>query len=467
MHHTRHTCHSHPSLLWLLCYCRVIALCSAQQVSLVGHSAGAQLCMMALLQRAKTIHEAKQTPQQNLLTTLPHQKNGSPAMPKQFVAVTGVYDIAKHYAYEKQRGVHELSTMKRAMGGFDGFAAMSPAIILGAALQRQHVANKQQSQHHRSQTVRYSTCITQQQRQQQECELPAGDFYNSFQLSGESIAHRIGFDRGSDQYSAAEAALQLQSEAGMRDIMQFPLEAAAHLPPTVLVSSCTDVTVPWYESAEMYHKLLDAGVPVKHLVYNKVGHGDFVVDWPTKFTAAAANTIDDWDPPQAAAVGSGQPNHLQRHMEELSVGAAVASNGSNSSVGARTDPTDDHHDAGGGWGTGFTTTGISTETKQAGQLGPLQAHQQRQLLLQDLPHYCRDLAVVVLGQQRINFVHRQRQPTRKSGLQGVEGVGVNASDSAVLSSVVVWGASTSSGGDAVQLESMVDAQMLVDAIELN
>jgi hypothetical protein len=26
---------------------------------------------------------------------------------------------------------------------------------------------------------------------------------------------------------------------------KFPLPAAAHLPPTVLISSCTDVTVPW------------------------------------------------------------------------------------------------------------------------------------------------------------------------------------------------------------------------------
>jgi hypothetical protein len=27
---------------------------------------------------------------------------------------------------------------------------------------------------------------------------------------------------------------------------KFPLPAAAHLPPTVLISSCTDVTVPWW-----------------------------------------------------------------------------------------------------------------------------------------------------------------------------------------------------------------------------
>lgn len=54
-----------------------------------------------------------------------------------------------------------------------------------------------------------------------------------------------GFDRGSLHYSAAESALQMQSEAGMHNMMHFDLDAAAHLPPTVLISSCTDMTVPW------------------------------------------------------------------------------------------------------------------------------------------------------------------------------------------------------------------------------
>jgi hypothetical protein len=42
-------------------------------------------------------------------------------MPARLVLMAGVYDIAKHYAYETDRGVHELSTMKRAVGG-GGFA---------------------------------------------------------------------------------------------------------------------------------------------------------------------------------------------------------------------------------------------------------------------------------------------------------------------------------------------------------
>lgn len=34
-----------------------------------------------------------------------------------------------------------------------------------------------------------------------------------------------------------------------------------------------------FESAEMFWMLHDCGVPSKHLVYNKVGHGDFVTGW--------------------------------------------------------------------------------------------------------------------------------------------------------------------------------------------
>lgn len=56
----------------------------------------------------------------------------------------------------------------------------------------------------------------------------------------------------------------------MNAVPDFPVEAAALLPPTVLMSSCSDLTVPWYESAELYWRLFDCGVPVKHLVYNKV-----------------------------------------------------------------------------------------------------------------------------------------------------------------------------------------------------
>ena len=44
--------------------------------------------------------------------------------------MAGVYDIAKHYEYEKSRGAAYLSTMKRAVGGQENFEAQSPLQLL-------------------------------------------------------------------------------------------------------------------------------------------------------------------------------------------------------------------------------------------------------------------------------------------------------------------------------------------------
>ena len=51
----------------------------------------------------------------------------------------------------------------------------------------------------------------------------------------------------------------------------------------------------------MYWHLFDAGVPVKHLVYNKVGHGDFVVQWPLNLNTADAAAAADWGHGHTAA----------------------------------------------------------------------------------------------------------------------------------------------------------------------
>lgn len=44
---------------------------------------------------------------------------------------------------------------------------------------------------------------------------------------------------------AAEAKMLWLSLEGMVDLPRFDLAAALHLPPTILMSSCTDLTVPW------------------------------------------------------------------------------------------------------------------------------------------------------------------------------------------------------------------------------
>jgi hypothetical protein len=49
--------------------------------------------------------------------------------------MAGVYDLTKHFSYETQRSVQELSTMKRAAGGEAAFPSVSPAVIVARALQ--------------------------------------------------------------------------------------------------------------------------------------------------------------------------------------------------------------------------------------------------------------------------------------------------------------------------------------------
>jgi pimeloyl-ACP methyl ester carboxylesterase len=119
-----------------------------QRVTLFGHSAGAHLGMMALLCRARAAHLAAEGAAAAAAAAseagAAAASSGAEAaaagaaeraaggrqgggrrrapppgapMPQQFLAVTGVFDISKHYVYEAERGVEELSTMKRAAGG--------------------------------------------------------------------------------------------------------------------------------------------------------------------------------------------------------------------------------------------------------------------------------------------------------------------------------------------------------------
>jgi acetyl esterase/lipase len=92
-----------------------------QKIVLVGHSAGAHLCAMLLVERLK-------------------DPDTSALVPDCFVGMAGVYDIARHFEYEKSRKVHHLSTMERAIGGTTNFADNSPALLL------QRVVGKQELQ---------------------------------------------------------------------------------------------------------------------------------------------------------------------------------------------------------------------------------------------------------------------------------------------------------------------------------
>eukprot|EP00877_Chromochloris_zofingiensis_P002628 jgi/Chrzof1/12366/Cz06g31300.t1 len=433
------------------------------KVSLVGHSAGAQLCMMALLHKAVAAHTMKMS-NGSMTSNMGCDGRGQqhvhntalsdPRMPAMFVGITGVYDIAKHYVYESERGVQELSTMKRAMGGYRRFASMSPSVILGAALHLQQTLpptttqeeEEEEEEGNSSNTTSSnnssaSNCSRHPQGRTENttmvgnsnnnsssssssnpqgshgsgkegANIPShstsscfsserGHFHSAFPLTGEAISHRVGFERPSDSYPAMESKLAVLSASDMDDVMDFPLEAAGQLPPTVLMSSCSDVTVPWYESAEMYWRLYDAGVPVKHLVYNKVGHGDFVVKWPTDYSH------------QQSTMQSNMQSVIQSGTAECGNGMQPSSqSGTNDSMagkGRSTTSNDSYNDS-------YNGQHKSTESSGKTAVCSTQHPAAAAALMSALPPYNADLAAMVSGRVAVRFI-RKRQVEQAAAQQ--------------------------------------------------
>eukprot|EP00892_Ulva_mutabilis_P005005 jgi/Ulvmu1/2877/UM146_0019.1 len=370
----------------------------AGQVTLFGHSAGAHLCFMALLHRAAAAvrTRASMATDDGALCT------GDARMPARAVLAAGPYDISKHYEYEERRGVHMLSTMERALGGWAAFRARSPAVIIasvinmhaesaaarapgprlgesasalrpaaaamsGAAEAGPRAANgggaglaaaeadasaaddtrvavpvgvsdtaaSTEGERAAGEGAGAATGVSEVsvasqagsgegteeapasassrgvkrprpggqggQEGVQPGAMPAVEtlnppgrqrFFEMFPLAGDAIAARAGHlsaaDAGADGADAASGtAVMLDGEsfqfdaedAAERFAAALSIDDVGRLPPVVLMCSSTDTTVPWHESAEMFHVLRAAGVRARHLMYDDVGHAGFVMEW--------------------------------------------------------------------------------------------------------------------------------------------------------------------------------------------
>lgn len=80
------------------------------KIFFMGHSAGAHLGALAILQNAL-------------------QKKENEMEVKGFIGLAGPYDIRDHYEHEFTRGVEHLSPMKTTMGGINNFHNHSPSTI--------------------------------------------------------------------------------------------------------------------------------------------------------------------------------------------------------------------------------------------------------------------------------------------------------------------------------------------------
>ena len=99
----------------------------ADNVVLVGHSAGAHLLAMAVLhERMETAGGRATTHEFEWL----RRNMAGVAHVRAVVSLSGVFDIDEHYVWESLRGVEYLSTMEPAMDGRANFAALSPTKVM-------------------------------------------------------------------------------------------------------------------------------------------------------------------------------------------------------------------------------------------------------------------------------------------------------------------------------------------------
>ena len=198
----------------------------------------------------------------------------------------------QHYEFEQARDVHELSMMKRAMGGLKGFAAMSPTVLL------KHVVA--------------SSRVGAESSAPSPSRPEAAGFFSAFQLSGEAIPHRAGLAAAAPGNAPHSSSSPIPAHNGA-----LPSTAALHhLPPTFVMSSCADHMVPWHEAAEFVSALQQAGAPARHLIYNHVGHSDYVMSWKpgqsmASFDAPDANSTG------AAPAGAVPPPPLQDFAKDV------------------------------------------------------------------------------------------------------------------------------------------------------
>lgn len=196
------------------------------KIVLAGHSSGAHISSLAILERAM---------------------DGA-RMPDAFVGMAGVYHIPRHFEYEKARGVHRLSTMERAIGGREKFNANSPTVLL-----------------RRAKLLAGSSVPT--------CPMAP----ELGVLHGDSVPQRIGF-------SPPLRPFHIDTINEGDELQRMSASEISRLPPIYLMAStCGDTTVPWTESYEFYAMLHACGLSNSRLLlYNHAGHGDYATRWQQK-----------------------------------------------------------------------------------------------------------------------------------------------------------------------------------------
>jgi acetyl esterase/lipase len=221
------------------------------KVVLAGHSAGAHLCALALIERSK--HKDK-------------------TMPSCFIGMAGVYHIARHYEYEQKRNVHHLSTMKRAIGGTEKFNIHSPTLLL---------------QNSTSWNLSDARCesLLGEDSTHQAADVTQGKYH------GDAIPRQKHILEHMDQEWNNNILNSSNSES--ESLLSLDTSEILRLPEIYVMASCNDHTVPWIQSSDFHHTLRARGMRKSHLLlYKDLGHGDFVVDWRPKTSSPKTWDLD-------------------------------------------------------------------------------------------------------------------------------------------------------------------------------
>lgn len=219
--------------------------------------------------------------------------------PRAFAGLAGVYDIGEHLKFEQWRGVALLSCMTPANGGPDGFPDVSAVRLfecLGAEVGK---SGREGSGFEggpflgeASETNRVILGMAegaQPARSRPWKEWPFSTVVDSALLEG----GRLGTSGGIAGRKEDGDGLELDSHESLAERGTTHVEGSDRanepsvqiedlLPRVLLQSSPGDTTVP-IDTTVAFARCLDAiGCRVKNLVYDNLGHPDFII-WPRKF----------------------------------------------------------------------------------------------------------------------------------------------------------------------------------------
>lgn len=231
--------------------------------------------------------------------------------PRTFVGLAGVYDIAEHLKFEQWRGVAALSCMTPANGGPEAFGEVSTVRLFENLAQEvgtsasEDATSAVEEREFLGEGTEASRAVNRAEEREGEARFVKGLRWKEWPFSpviDPALSKGARLGRGSHVPEHREEEITPPSKGGTsveplttRQVAETPSERkkeravrlADAMPLVVLESSPGDTTVPIDTTVALARTLKDIGCRVKNLVYDNVGHADFVI-WPRKFAGEEA-----------------------------------------------------------------------------------------------------------------------------------------------------------------------------------